>query len=270
MAAVCLSAGAALAGCGIHGEGRATYGPEPAASYGELTSGETTDTGETAGAGEAYGETAILEGAETAGGGETAVLEGTETAGGNAEKTAATVAQSGPFGEIRISLPPGWEYELCPAGTGGRSDDSYGIRFWPAGEEGYVELSYAVWFGVCGTGLSEETATVAGNKAYIGTYDDHAYWDFINFEGEADGVVASTFSVESWWEEYGEQVLPILDTLRFDANVREGSAQVAGEEEIPDFGLASEIGLTLSLENITPTGRLWCFVRGARKRIWGS
>lgn len=105
----------------------------------------------------------------------------------------ALVVQGGPYGQISISLPEGWEAKACPVDDGSLVNGMYGIRFYPeAATEGGIELSYIDFFGVCGTGLSEETAVIAGSKASIGTYDGHAYWDFISFQEEYEGIVALT------------------------------------------------------------------------------
>lgn len=142
-----------------------------------------------------------------------------------ASGTDKEVSQAGPYGTISVSLPEGWSCEMCPVDSEKLMYGKYGIRFYPeSAADGYVELVYADSFGVCGTGLSEKTVTVAGVSANIGTYDDHEYWDFIVFQGEYDGIVALTYAVDGWWDEYGGQVVEILDTLSFDQSVKEGGA----------------------------------------------
>ena len=176
--------------------------------------------------------------------------------GAKHENTTVTdVAQGGPYGEISISIPDGWNYEKYPIDSDELMSGMYGICFYPEGvTEGYVSLAYFDFWGVCGTGLAEEEVTVAGNAAYIGTYDYHEYWDFIAFQGEYEGVVALTYSVEDWWGEYGDQIMNILGTLSFDQSVREGGAYIdSNESEI------SEIGLSFSLKNISSTGATLIF-----------
>lgn len=176
--------------------------------------------------------------------------------GTQGENTVVTdVTQGGPYGEISISIPDGWNYEVYSTDSDGPMSGMYGICFYPEGvTEGYVELSYFDFFGVCGTGLAEEKVTVAGNDAYIGTYDNHEYWDFISFRGECEGVVALTYSVGDWWGEYVDQVMDILDTLSFDQNVREGTAYIYSSES-----QISEIGLSFSLKSISSTGATLVF-----------
>lgn len=165
------------------------------------------------------------------------------------------ISQGGPYGEISLSLPDGWSYELCPMDGDKLINGMYGIHFYPDDvTDGYIEISYVSSFGVCGMGLAEESATVAGQPANIGTFDNHEYWDFIAFHGEYEGMVALTYYVDDWWSEYGDQALDILDTLSYDQSVKEGGAYVYNDES-----WISEIDLYFSLKNISPTGATLVF-----------
>lgn len=165
------------------------------------------------------------------------------------------VLQGGPYGEISISLPDGWGYELCPIDSDNLINGMYGIHFYPNDvTDGYIEISYIDSFGVCGTGLEEENAMIAGEPANIGIYDNHEYWDFIAFDGEYAGMVAYTYRVDDWWSEYSGQILDILDTLLFDRNVKEGGAYVYNDES-----WIEEIDLYFSLKNISSTGATLVF-----------
>lgn len=178
-----------------------------------------------------------------------------ETCEPETNATKVTVTQGGPYGKISISLPDGWGYEACPIDSDDLAYGEYGIHFYPEGvSEGYIALTYYEWFGVCGTGLKEEEITIAGNDAYMGTYDNHDYWDFISFQGENEGVVALTYSVSDWWSDYGDQALDILGTLVFDSSVKEGGAYIYNDESWVD-----EIELHFSLKNISPTGATLVF-----------
>ncbi|HBA49349.1 MAG TPA: hypothetical protein DCZ91_16455 [Lachnospiraceae bacterium] len=188
-------------------------------------------------------------------GGESAGNVRQETAGKPEEPAAAGVAQGGPYGEISIMLPDGWKYETFPMDSGELISGDYGIHFYPEGvAEGFVELVYIDFFGVCGTGLAQENAEIAGSPASIGTYDGHPYWDFVSFREQNDGVVALTYQVEDWWDAYGDSVTEILDTLTFDRDKKEGGAYVyKGESE------NQEIGLYLSLKNVSVAGATLIF-----------
>lgn len=171
------------------------------------------------------------------------------------ENAVSDVVQGGPYGEISLSLPDGWSYELCPIDSDSIMCGMYGIHFYPESvTEGYIELVYMDSFGVCGTGLETENAMIAGNTADIGTYDGHMYWDFISFRDEYEGIVALTYSVDTWWSEYGDQVMDILNTVSFNPNVKAGGAYIYHEESEND-----EIGLYFSLKNISSTGATICF-----------
>ena len=165
------------------------------------------------------------------------------------------VVQGGPYGEISISLPDGWSYEACPIDSDSLMSGLYGIHIYPENvDNGYIEIAYINSFGVCGTGLAEESVTVAGEPANIGTYDNNKYWDFIAFDGAYKGMVALTYSVDEWWSEYSNQVLDILDTLLFDQNVKEGGVYVYNDDSWID-----EIELDFSLKNISSTGATLVF-----------
>lgn len=165
------------------------------------------------------------------------------------------ISQGGPYGEISLSLPNGWGYGLCPMDSDKLINGMYGIHFYPDDvTDGYIEISYMDSFGVCGMGLVEESTTVAGDPANIGTFDNHEHWDFIAFAGEYKGVVAFTYSVDDWWSEYDSQVLDIIDTLSYDKNIKEGGAYIYNEASD-----VKEIALYFSLKNITPTGATLVF-----------
>ena len=168
---------------------------------------------------------------------------------------ATIVEQDGPYGKISLSIPGGWRYETCPMDSEKLTNGLYGIRFYPEdAAEGYIDLFYIDSFGVCGTGLIEETATIAKSPVIIGTYDNHAYWDFISFQGDYSVIVALTNGTENWWESYDEQVMEILGTLSYDASTKEGGAYIHAPESEAD-----KIGLRFELKKITPTGATLVF-----------
>lgn len=206
--------------------------------------GSSTDVGDMAGV-ETKSTEAVL-----------SAQESTDNSGAYEETKAEdgrqiTVSQGGAFGRISVTLPSDWQYETCPAYSDTLQAGMYGIQFRPQEvSAGYVELCYMESFGVCGTGLAEETVTLAGESASIGRFDGHAYWDFVSFGSAHGGIVAFTHDVDdAWWDEYGEQVSGILNTLRFDRDEREGAAA------IEDAGSKiAQIGLELIMDQITPTG----------------
>lgn len=167
----------------------------------------------------------------------------------------AEAVQGGPYGKITLSIPEGWGFEACPMDSEKLSYGMYGIRFYPKeAEEGFVELVYTDFFGVCGTGLKSESVQLAGQQASVGTYDEHAWWDFVSFQDAYKGIVANSYQTEAWQPEFQEQALKILDTLSFEPDEREGSAYVYHKDSE-----AEKIGLMLSLKKVTSVGAVLVF-----------
>ena len=117
---------------------------------------------------------------------------------------------------ITLSLPESWSYSITSidaeelnAGISG------GITFWPLGrEEGKLFFGYYPdKFAVCGTGLENDEMILAEQKVTAGTYDDRPLWDFIRF-GEYFAVWGQNH--ESWWAEYGDAAMEILDSAKFE------------------------------------------------------
>lgn len=132
---------------------------------------------------------------------------------------------------LQVTLPEGWTYDACPQDSEQLRVGDYGIHFYPENaSEGFIELCYVDFFGVCGTGLEEEQVTLAGDPAYVGTYDQNENWDFVSFRGTRDGIVALTFGVEGWWPEYGEQVMGILETVCLERELMDGAVPESGTD----------------------------------------
>lgn len=112
---------------------------------------------------------------------------------------------------ITLTLPAGWNYALISLA---QNDYCAGITFWPRGrEEGKIRLEYyPQGFGVCGTGLETDAMELAGRTVTVGTYDGAALWDYISF---GDDFAAWGEGHESWWAEYGETAMEILDSAVF-------------------------------------------------------
>ena len=105
---------------------------------------------------------------------------------------AETVTASGTAGTLRVQVPDGWKYELCPAGSLTVSDQAFGVKIWPdSGSDSCVQLYWSDSFGVCGTGLKEETLTLAGDSVSAGYYDGGKNWTFLSFQGKNSGIVGN-------------------------------------------------------------------------------
>ena len=170
----------------------------------------------------------------------------------------ARIYARGPYGRISVSLPDGWVYQPYSVNSEHSNSGSYGMWFRPEKEDtGYIDLSYMQMFGVCGTGLEQETMIIAGDEAWIGTYDNHAMWDFINFQGINEGVTAQNVMAEEWSDEEQGTALDILDTLIFEPEQAEGAvAYFRSDSEVPEIGLIAEA------HNITSSGAT------VRFRVW--
>lgn len=106
--------------------------------------------------------------------------------------------------ELHLPSLDGWEYKIIEYVD---ENTSYGINFHPTGENGWIEFHYHPFFGVCGTGLVEKEY----GSGQMGIYDDQKVWTFITYPASEGTFVAITNRVESWWPQYGEEAMAILD-----------------------------------------------------------
>lgn len=105
-----------------------------------------------------------------------------------------------------VGLPyvPGWEYQITEYSA---DSMSYGVSFRPVGEDGWIDIHYWPFFGVCGTGLETKEF---GNGS-MGTYDGSPIWSFISYPASKGNFVATTQGVSSWWSRYGEAAMEIVE-----------------------------------------------------------
>ncbi len=116
------------------------------------------------------------------------------------------------YAYMDLDLPKGWAHELIEDDG---SASGFGLRFWPEGQkDGKIYVSYQKnGFGVCGTGLETKEITLGTHKASQGTYDEKKVWDYIWLKDTAGDYVIYNEGAESWWQQYGEEAMEILDTL---------------------------------------------------------
>lgn len=112
------------------------------------------------------------------------------------------------FDDFILQLPyvDGFEYAIEECVDGAMS---WGIDFRPVGEEGWVMYHYWEQFGVCGTGL--ETTEYKGGT--MGTYDNSDIWSYISYPAEEGNYVVMTTNVSSWWNQYNETVMNMIDQV---------------------------------------------------------
>ena len=135
-------------------------------------------------------------------------------------KTWERVENSKNFRKISLAIPTGWEYSISVGGD--ESSEEFGITFWPKGEtEIFIDVGYHSAWGVCGTGLEQTKITLGDYSAVQGIYDNKEIWDFIHFQVEdtKGSYVALNAGTESWWDEYGTEVMEILATIQITEGV---------------------------------------------------
>ena len=123
------------------------------------------------------------------------------------------VRATGPeyFANITLTIPRDWKYEIEQEKDSG----SFCISFWPEEEtEGKIKMWYHNFFGVCGTGLEEEEIVIGAYKARKGIYWGEKMWNFISFVDTPGSYVAINEGAHKWGENYVEQAMQILSTIR--------------------------------------------------------
>ena len=129
---------------------------------------------------------------------------------------AETVTASGTAGTLRVQVPDGWKYEVCPEGTLDDSEACFGVKLWPdSGSDSCVQLYWSDSFGVCGTELRTESLTLAGDAAAAGYYDGSKNWTFLSYQGKNSGIYAWTDPNAPWFAAQGDQMLAVLDTVEW-------------------------------------------------------
>ena len=147
--------------------------------------------------------------------------------GTNPHTQPSIVREGGQFSNITLTVPFDWEYNTIHS----ENSTDYCIEFWPKGQEsGKIQVWYYDAFGVCGTGLKEEKITIAGYEANKGTFDGKKIWDFISLTGMPGKYVVMNQGAEVWWDEYGNEALQILESMK----VAEGMINRAQAIEIAE------------------------------------
>lgn len=134
----------------------------------------------------------------------------------NPKKQPIIVREAGSFSNITLTIPYDWNYEI----ERGNNVDEYYIAFWPKDQkQGKIKMWYYTAFGVCGTGLEEKEVTIGTYKACMGTYNNKKIWDFISFVDVPGSYVAMNEGADIWWNEYGEEAMQILSTVKLAEDI---------------------------------------------------
>ena len=110
-------------------------------------------------------------------------------------------------GNVTVTIPPDWEWAKLDI------NGDWGDHIALSHGENHFIIGYYPNFAVCGTGLDQQTVTIAGMEARVGTYDDKSMWDFIVFPGD---WVALNESGENWTEEEKSEIISILESMTID------------------------------------------------------
>ena len=110
-------------------------------------------------------------------------------------------------GSITVNIPPDWEWAKLDI------NGDWGDHIALSHGENHFIIGYYPNFAVCGTGLEQQTVTIAGMEARVGTYDGKNMWDFIVFPGD---YVALNESGENWTEDERTEIISILESLEIE------------------------------------------------------
>jgi len=129
----------------------------------------------------------------------------------NATEKHTVASHSKGYANISVTLKDGWEYDIVDEAE----TNEFAINIYPAGQsQNKIRIAYFNGFGVCGTGLEQETVMLGRYEAWMGTYDNNTVWDFISLQGLPGDYAILNEGGEKWWSEYGEDAMQILATLK--------------------------------------------------------
>ena len=107
---------------------------------------------------------------------------------------------------ISLNLPENWNYEI-------EHESDLILRIHPEGVEGSIIIEYPQFFGVCGTGLKEETIWLNGHEARQGFYDGSPEWSFIVYQDPSRVVILN--DARDWFGAHSAEIETILQSIEF-------------------------------------------------------
>ena len=107
---------------------------------------------------------------------------------------------------ISLNLPENWNYEI-------EHESDLILRIHPEGVEGSIIIEYPQFFGVCGTGLKEETIRLNGHEARQGFYDGSPEWSFIVYQDPSRVVILN--DARDWFGAHSAEIETILQSIEF-------------------------------------------------------
>lgn len=124
--------------------------------------------------------------------------------------------------EVRVSTGKEGMSLIIPEDWGYRKEESeilpLSIEIYNKNEpDKTITAEFTGAFGVCGTGLRTEDIKIGEYEAVKGIYDGNPVWDFISIDLGEEYVVFYNHSDGIWWQEYGDEAMKILDTLKINS-----------------------------------------------------
>lgn len=108
----------------------------------------------------------------------------------------------------RMFLPADWDFRF------GAGEQSGKLMFRPSGEsEGWITVAWEESFGVCGTGLTQESVLLGKYWATVGYYDGSTVWSHLVIPGRYGDYVILNDGADPWLKDRGQEVFAILSTL---------------------------------------------------------
>ncbi len=137
------------------------------------------------------------------------------------------------YANISLTLKEGWEYDIADE----PDTQEFSVNIYPQGQpKNNLRIAYFNGFGVCGTGLKQEKIKLGRYDAWMGTYDNNKVWNFISILDTFGDYVILNEGAEEWWDEYGNEAMQILATLKVaDGYISEaGAVQIAKDKADSD------------------------------------
>ncbi|MBR3767716.1 MAG: hypothetical protein IKL10_05695 [Clostridia bacterium] len=149
--------------------------------------------------------------------------------GKDASKKWEEIKMEKDYANFSLMLPEGWDY----TSDENVENNTYGISiFNEEVPDKNICIEFTSLFGVCGTGLSIKDITLGNYKASMGIYDSNPSWDYIVFNDTPGYYVIYNNTDGTWWNEYGDEAMEILNTIKIAEGIifREEAVAIASKE----------------------------------------
>ncbi len=166
---------------------------------------------------------------------------------------------------MSLKIPKSWESQTLQPAEG---LTMYGIVFGPKGSEATMALcGYPDGVGFCGTDITFVDTTVAGYPASVAYYhmDGLDRLDHIYFTDISGDFAFINQGLSSYWEQYGEQIMQIAETVEIQVDtISQEEALALAEAQFPaEYESASQ-----QLEH--QSGNWTVIFRGGNRQLLGT